>query len=133
MAYHQSAAGAQTMPIPMKTRKAPIRSIVTSVLPGSTPSLSSGFLNEGKQSRTEKSEPKPDKEAGTHVIDEYAHAQADQDTGRNDESVRSVLFPGFRQSVRQSSTLGVCDFSTIVCFHASFLMELIKKRQAMML
>jgi len=134
MAYGQIAAGTRTNPIPIKTRKAPIRSIVTSVLFRQHPLTHLWFPEYGKQSRTEKSEPKPDKEAGTHVIYKHAHAESDKDTGRDDESVRFVLFAGFLQPALHFYPLCICDFSTTVCFHALFLMEsLIKKWQAIVL
>jgi len=44
------------------------------------------FPETGKQFRADKSEPKPDKEAGSHVIHKQPCAKTDQDGGRNDES-----------------------------------------------
>lgn len=44
------------------------------------------FPETGKQFRADKSEPKPDKEAGSHVIRKQPCAKTDQDSGWNDES-----------------------------------------------
>jgi hypothetical protein len=44
------------------------------------------FPETGKQFRADKSEPKPDKEAGSHMIHKQPCAKTDQDSGWNDES-----------------------------------------------
>jgi hypothetical protein len=73
-------------------------------------------LDKEKQFRTGQSKPEPDKEAGSQVTDKQSHAKANQDKGRNDESILPV-FPGFYESALHFYLLCIGDFSTTLCFH----------------